>query len=365
MSMMGQIMDSPTDFNTTLGLNLSLPLFAPALWHSIQMTTLEMQAAAEKANASKVNLRNDVTKAYYNILVVQDSYKVLQDGYELAKKNVDIAKKGHEMGTLAAYDYISAEVQLNNLLPNIIQAQSGINQAKTYLKILMGLDVNVPIGVTNNLADFERNIVEAATLNDLSFESNPDLRQLEIGQMQLQRSLKLQRTQRMPTLAAFGQYGYAGMGNKETSMNLGGMPIQVKPSQNWYTQGLIVGLQLNIPITGIFTQSVKEKQLKIQEDQLSLQKDQAEDGIRMQALTALDKMNTAVKQVDASRKSIELSGKAYEISSKRYENGAGSMIELQNASLAVTQSRLSYHQAISEYLNAKADLEKLLGKEIL
>lgn len=365
MSMMGQVMDSPTDFNTNLGLNLSLPLFAPALWHSIQMTTLEMQAAVEKANASKVNLKNDVTKAYYNILVVQDSYKVLLDGYELTKKNVDIAKKGHEMGTLAAYDYISAEVQLNNLLPNIMQAQNGINQAKTYLKILMGLEVDVPIATTNNLVDFEKNIIEVGTLYDLSFENNPDLRQLEISKMQLDESLKLQRTQRMPTLAAFGQYGYMGMGNKETTMNFGGMPIQVEASKDWYSQGLILGLQLSVPITGIFTKSVKEKQLKIQADQLSLQRDQAEDGIRMQAITALDKMNMAVKQVDASRKSVDLSTKAYEISSKRYENGAGSMIELQNASLAVTQSRLSYHQAISEYLNAKADLEKLLGKQIL
>ena len=95
-----------------------------------------------------------------------------------------------------------------------------------------------------------------------------------------------------------------------------------------------------------------------------LQRFQAENALHLQALTALDKMNKAVKQVEAARKSVELSEKAYSISSKRYENGAGTMIELQNASLAITQSRLSYHQAISEYLSAKADLEKLLGKEI-
>ena len=74
-------------------------------------------------------------------------------------------------------------------------------------------------------------------------------------------------------------------------------------------------------------------------------------------------MNKAVKQVDAAQRSVELSEKAYTISSKRYENGAGTMIELQNAALAITQSSLSYRQAISEYLSAKADLEKLLGND--
>ena len=37
------------------------------------------------------------------------------------------------------------------------------------------------------------------------------------------------------------------------------------------------------------------------------------------------------------------------------------MVELQNAALAITQSQLSYRQAISDYLSAKADLDKLIG----
>lgn len=364
MSMFGQLMDSPTKATGSLGLSASIPLFAPALWHNINMTTLEMQAAVEKANASKINLKNDVTKAYYNVLVIQDSYKVLLESYELAKKNFDVAKKGYDAGVLAAYDYISAEVQLNNLQPNIMQAENGINQAVTYLKILLGLDVNQPIRIVNTLADFEKNVVAVDRLQDLNLENNPDLRQLDIGRLQLQKSLQLQRSQRLPTLAGFGQYGYQGMSTKEMMLNLGMAPIPVEARRDWYSQGLLLGLQLRVPITGIFTGSPKEKQLKIQEESLMLQRYQAENAIHLQALTALDQMNKTVKQVEATRKSIELSEKAYSISSKRYENGAGTMVELQNASLAITQAKLSYHQAISEYLSAKADLEKLLGREI-
>ena len=360
MSMFGQVMDSPTDFNASLGASLSLPLFAPALWHSIQMTTLDMQVATEKANASKINLRNEVTKAYFTLLVVQDSYQVLLDGYQLAKKNFDVAKKGYETGVMAAYDYISAEVQLNNLQPNILQAENGIEQAKNYLKILMGLDVAQPIKALNNLSDFRKDIVEVKSLSDNSFSKNSDLKQLEIGGMQLDRSLQLQRTQRMPTLAAFAQTGLSGNGNKETSMNFGGMPIKVEARKEWFSQGAVVGLQLRVPITTIFTNTTKEKQLKIQKEALYLQQKQARNGIQLQAMTNLDKMNKAVKQVEAATRSVDLSEKAYAISSKRYENGAGTMVELQNASLAITQAKLTYHQAISEYLNAKADLEKLM-----
>ncbi len=363
MNMFGMTMNSPTDFNANLGANLSLPLFAPALWHSIQMSDLEIENALEKAKASKIGLRNEVTKAYYTVLVVQDSYQVLLDGYELAKSNYEVAKRGYEIGALAAYDYISAEVQLNNLLPSILQAENGIKQTKTMLKILMGLDVAQPVEVVGKLDDFKEQIVPARSLTEFSFDNNSDLRQLDIGRKQLQKSLQLQRTQRMPTLAAFAQSGYTGMGTKETELDFGGLPIVTEARKDWFSSGTLVGLQLRIPITDIFTGNSKEKQIKIQEESLLLQREQAFNAIQLQAETNLDMMNKSVEQVGAAVRSVELAEKAYDISSKRYENGAGSMIELQNASLAITQARLSYHQAISEYLNARADLEKLLGEE--
>ncbi|MDR0738415.1 MAG: TolC family protein, partial [Prevotellaceae bacterium] len=260
MSMMGQVMDSPTDFNASMGVSLSLPLFAPALWRSIQMTALDMQLAAEKAYASKITLRNDVTKAYYNILLAQDSYRSLQDGYDVARQNYEEAKKRFELGLVAEYDYISAEVQMNNLLPTLLQVETGIAQAKLYLKVLMGVDRAAPLAVEGNLTDFETSIAAAGT-RDITLSGNADLRQLEIQQQILRKSLQIQHTQWMPTLAAFGNYNYSGTGNRETTINFGEMPIAVPATTEWFGQGLIVGLQLNVPIFNGSSNLIKTKQI--------------------------------------------------------------------------------------------------------
>ncbi|MDR2802195.1 MAG: TolC family protein [Prevotellaceae bacterium] len=360
MSMMGQVMDSPTDFNASLGVSLSLPLFAPALWRSIQMSALDMQMAAEKAYASKITLRNDVIKAYYNVLLTQDSYKSLQDGYNVARQNYEEAKKRFDLGMAAEYDYISAEVQMNNLLPALLQVETGITQTKLYLKVLMGVDRAVPLAVEGNLADFEAEVAASGTRN-ISLSGNADLRQLDIQQQQLYKSLQIQRTQWMPTLAAFGNYNYSGTGNRETTINFGGIPMAVPKSTEWYGQGLIVGLQLNVPIFNGSSNLIKTKQINLQRQELALQRDYLESSLSVQAHAALDNMDKAVKQMDAAKKSVTLSKKGYDISAKRYETGAGTMLELQNATLALTQSRLSYHQAIADYLNAKADYEKITG----
>jgi len=361
MALAGMVIELPTDFNATATLSASLPLFAPALWHSIKMTTLDMQSAVEKAKASKITLRNEVMKAYYNILVAQDSYKTLLDGYDLARKNQETAKKAFEVGVVAAYDHLSAEVQVKNLEPTLLQTENGIEQAKMYLKVLVGIEAAQPIEVTNTLSDFESGIVEVETLDELQLDNNTDLRQLDIQKHQLDRSLQLQRSQRLPTLAAFANYSYAGTGNKA---GVSFFTQQYQPATTeWFSQGLLGGFQLSVPITSIFTVSAKEKQLKIQSNQLLMQREYTKDALRVQAVSALNNMNKAVKQVGAAKQSVELSDTAYNIATKRYENGTGTILELQNASLAITQARLSYHQAIADYLSSKADLEKVLGIE--
>ena len=361
MAMMGQIINSPTDHTTQVGLQLSLPLFVPALWHAIQMTTLDMQLAVEKAHASKITMRNDVTKAYYNVLLAQDSYTTMQYGLTLSEEVYRLSKKRFEVGLGSEFDVISAEVQMKNLYPGILEIETGIEQAKMLLKILMGLDVTQPVEIVGNLIDYK--IDNMNVLHDLSLKENTDLRQLDILQQQLQKMFDVQRTQRMPTLVAFGTYGYQGVGNRATEINFGGMPIQVEKSNNWYSQGLLVGLQMNIPLTGIFTNIVKEKQTKVQIDQLAIQRDYMEESLALQVRVALNNMDKAIKQAEAAKSNEDLAQKGYDISLKRYEIGMGTILELNSALLSLTQTQLSRRQAIASFLNSKSDLYKTLGIE--
>lgn len=56
--------------------------------------------------------------------------------------------------------------------------------------------------------------------------------------------------------------------------------------------------------------------------------------------------------------------KALTISQKMYEVGAGTYLDVTNAELGYIQAGLSYNQSIFDFMSAKADLEKLLGKAI-
>ena len=46
-----------------------------------------------------------------------------------------------------------------------------------------------------------------------------------------------------------------------------------------------------------------------------------------------------------------------------YDVGKGTVLELNSSQVSLTQAQLTYNQSIYDYLIAKADLDKVLGKE--
>ena len=77
----------------------------------------------------------------------------------------------------------------------------------------------------------------------------------------------------------------------------------------------------------------------------------------------MDNMNTCIKRFSASQKGVEQAERGYLIAQKRYDTGAGTLLELNDSELALTQARLNFNQSIYDYIVAKSDLEKVLGQQ--
>ena len=53
------------------GLSINLPLFAPAVYRAMSMTKTDIELAVEKSRASELDLINQVTKAYYQLMLMK------------------------------------------------------------------------------------------------------------------------------------------------------------------------------------------------------------------------------------------------------------------------------------------------------
>ena len=63
------------------GMNVSMPLVMPSLWKNIQMSEVDIRLAMEQARSSRIDLVNQVKKAFYSLLLAQDSYSVFRKTY--------------------------------------------------------------------------------------------------------------------------------------------------------------------------------------------------------------------------------------------------------------------------------------------
>ena len=202
--------------NTATGtLNISLPLFAPAVYRAMSMTKTDIELAVEKSRASKQDLVNQVTKAYYQLMLTQDSYDVLQKSYKLAEDNYNIVNAKYRQGTVSEFDKITAEVQMRSVKPSVISAGNAVTLSKLQLKVLMGITADVDIKIDDSLAAYE-GVVFANQLDNTVHEglvNNTTMKQLELNRLMLQKNIKSLRTNFMPTLGLGYSYQYQSMNN--------------------------------------------------------------------------------------------------------------------------------------------------------
>ena len=333
------------------GLTVSLPVFAPALYRSINLTETDIELAVEKSRASKLDMVNQVTKAYYQLLLVQDSYDVLQKSFAQAEANFNVVNEMYKLGIVSEYDKIRADVQVRSLRPNVVSTRNGVNLAKLQLKVLMGLAEDMEFEVEGNLKDYEKELFERNTnAGSLSLTNNSDLIQLDYNAELLEKSLRLQKANFLPTMGASYSYAYTSLSEDFKF---------AKYDWNPYSY---IGVSLTVPLFKA-TNYPKIRQSKIRIEQLKETRINAERMLYMQASSYLDNMSASSEQVVSNKESVLQAEKGCVIAQKRYEVGKGTILELNDSEVALTQAQLVYNQSIYNFITAKADLEKVLGND--
>ena len=336
----------------TGSISAGLPLVNFSLWEQIKSKQCEIDLILEQARASKIDMTKQVKDAYFAVLLAKNSLKVLERSINNAKETLKSTEAGFEQGVVSEYDLIRAKVQVNNLNPSYIAAKNGLELAILQLKMILSLPQEQEIVFLENLEDFSDRIVSVTDAeSERAVNNNSELRQLDLNIMSLQHNLKMVNSQHLPSLSAFGQYAYQTQAE------------DFRFSEYNWVGSAAVGLQLSIPIFNGRTVVNKAKQLKISLQELQLQKQYASDGIDLQIQSAINNMKAAQEQLSVNKDAISQAERGYEIAKVRYQTGSGTILELNDSELSMTQANLNYQQSLYDFLTAQTNLEKVLGKE--
>lgn len=341
--------------NTVSGvLNISLPVFAPSVYRAMSMTKTDIELAVEKSRGSKQDLVNQVTKAYYQLMLSQDSYEVLQKSYKLAEDNYNIVNAKYEQGAVSEFDKISAEVQMRSIKPNVISANNAVVLSRLQLKVLMGVTADVEIKIDDNLKQYETDLfANQLEQTNEGLVNNTTMKQLDLNWKMLQQNIKSLRTNFMPTLAMNYSYQYQSLNSENWDVF----------SYDWGGSSSLV-FSLSIPLykASNFT---KLKSNRIQMRQLEQNRLDTERKLNMQITSYQNNMAASSEQVVSNRENVMQAEKAVLIAGKRYEVGKGTVLELNTSQVQLTEAELTYNQSIYDYLVSKADLDQVLGRDYM
>ena len=333
------------------GISASMPVVNAQLWESLKVSVADVMLSIEKARSSQIDMIEQVSKAYFSVLLAKESHAVYKRVYENAVENNKNIKMRYEVGSISEFDYISSNVSVQNAIPNLIEAENSVVLALWQLKALLGIDLKKNIDVAGTLMDYEAQMNYAHTLDQLDLSNNSTLKQLDIQEGMLASAVKISKLANVPTLSINAAYLYTALGND-------GSFFQGK-AWNPYSYA---GVQLNIPIFagGQRRAAIKQSQLNL--SNLKLQRENAERQLQVAVVQSLNNMQTNVKKFSSAAATVGQAQRGYEIAVKRYEVGSGTLVDVDNSQLALTQAELGRNSAIYNFLMAKIALDKILGK---
>ena len=332
------------------GVALGMAVVNAQLWESLKVSALDVELAVEQARSSRIDMVEQVTKAYYGILLAKQSQELYQRVYDNAVENNKIVKKRFEVGQVSEYDLITSNVSVQNALPNVIEAEYTVTLALWQLKALLGIDLQRDIDVLGSLMDYVSALDKGYELSQLNLENNTTLKQLDMQEQMLEHALKITKLANVPSLSVNAAYLYTALGNDGKFF--------VKTAWNPYAYA---GLQLNIPIFAGGKRRAATREASLNLSNLKLQRENAERQLRVGIVQYLNNMQSSVKKYHASAATVDQAQRGYDISVKRYDVGRGTLVEIDNSQVALIQSELARNQAIYNFLTAKTSLDKVLG----
>ena len=349
MHIMDQSMKVGTSNNYSGGFSASIPVVNAQLWKSLKISAMDVELAVEQARGSRIDMVEQVSKAFYQVLLAKDSYNVYKRVYDNAVENHKIVEKkvrrGHRFGVrLHPLEGHGVECRARRAECRELDRR-GVVAAEGVARIGSGDRYRLRGHAGRLRGDDERAVRRRVRSGEQQHHEAVGYSGASAGEDHP----SCVRAANLPTLSLSAAYNFTAM--EET----------FKFGQYTWNPYSYAALSLNIPIFAGGKRRADVKQAKINLNTLQLQRENTERQLRTAIMQYISSMQTNLKQYNASAENISQAKRGYEIAVKRYDVGGGTLVDVDNSQLAYTQAELTRSTAIYNYLVNHVSLEKIYG----
>lgn len=335
----------------TGGVQVSQLIFNSSYIVGLQASKELMNLSQKSIQRSKVETVQNVSKAYYGVLVNRERIKILDLNIDRVKTLKENTAALNQNGFVEKIDLDRLEVNYNNLLTEKDKTQRLVDLTEVVLKFQMGYDLAQPITLTDKLdkATSDEDMKTLALNEKADVSKRPEFLVLQ-SQMKLNEfDLKRYRMSYLPTLAAYGQFSSQFQSNT-LDFN----------SKQWYPFA-IIGATLNIGIFDGLQTNARVQQAKINLLKTQNNFTQLKASMEMEVQQSAISYKNAAASLEVQKKNIELARNIFDVTKKKYEQGIGSSLELNTAENDLHQAETNYYNSLYDLIIAKIDYQKATG----
>lgn len=330
-------------------LQLTQPIFTGfALSSQLNIAKMNLKIAEYRLDETRLNTVRDVERSFWNVLLGQKLLQVARDNVSSLEMQRRNAQANFDQGLVARNDVLKAEVAL-------AQARQRERTAEKQLTILRSrLNQVLDVGLQTPLTLFEEDVSmrEAPPLERLyavAEESRPEYLSLETSICQAGEGVIAARSRYYPRLSGFAQYYREGedfLANRNPFANNDNAAVGVRIDWNWFEGGK----------TDATAKEYRYRQKALEEKRSELQQQ-----IHLQVEDAYEQLAVARENLNTAQAALKQAEENYRMTTIQYREQLVIFLEVLNAQVLLSQSRVNYYDAIYGFKLAWADLERAIG----
>ncbi|MEO8041839.1 MAG: TolC family protein [Acidobacteriota bacterium] len=331
-------------FNFRTQVNGQMSLFDQRQTSSrISLAEISKRQSVLMAEAARQQLRFDVIKTYFGVILERNLVTVAVDAVKTAEANRKKTQDMVDVGMTNDADRLAAEVELANAGQRKVEADGQLITTLASLNLTIGEKPDLDHELTGDLRERLFPVEDQAELIRLALENRPDYQRasLEIESSRVQK--KSVRDQRLPRVEAFGNFGYSS-------------PYVANGSTD-YTIGMNLSYTLFDP-----GRKARIEQAVEGEVLAGLERDNLANQIRLDVIRSLQAFKTSEAKIRVSIKSIAQADEALRIIDDRYKSGLTTFNEVLRANSALVRAKQDLMTTRYEYYVNFARLLLVTGR---
>lgn len=316
----------------------------------LKASSVYKDLAVKSVTQSKQQVAENVTKAYYGILVNEKRQGLLALNVARLDTLLKETRELNKQGFVEKIDVQRLDVQANNLrteLENIDRLQA---LSYSLLKFQMGYPMEEPIRLSETLEKVELATFNTNAAGDFNYSSRIEYSILQTQESLAELDLKSIKAGYLPRLLLNANYGY----------NAGANGFGDLVSKPWFDNAAVT-VALQIPIFDGYSKKYRAIQSANNLQKVRQSYGLLKSSIDMQRSQASITMKNALESMKEQKANLELANEISRVTRVKYQNGVGSNLEVLNAESSIKESQANYFTALYNALVAKVELEKANG----